>query len=164
MATPMVSGAVALLLQKNPNLTPDQVKARLMKTATKNFPSTSIATDPATSITYTSTYDLFTVGAGYLDVWAALTDRSVATGSALSPAAVYDLTSGSTSLTFGPGSTWQDATTWGTVVVWGTHVVVSGNSWSGAQGTFGEQAGRTDSSWSGERLSFGEQASLFLKL
>src|SRR5437016_14341661 len=35
MATPVVAGAAALLLQKNPSLTPDQVKARLMKTARK---------------------------------------------------------------------------------------------------------------------------------
>src|SRR5207302_355759 len=37
MATPVVSGAAALLLQKDPSLTPDQVKARLMKTAWKGF-------------------------------------------------------------------------------------------------------------------------------
>jgi serine protease AprX len=36
MAAPVVSGAAALLIQKNPNLTPDMVKARLMKTAAKN--------------------------------------------------------------------------------------------------------------------------------
>jgi len=33
MATPFVSGAVALLLQKNPNLTPEEVRAILMHTA-----------------------------------------------------------------------------------------------------------------------------------
>ncbi len=33
MATPVVSGVAALLLQKTPSLTPDQVKARLMKSA-----------------------------------------------------------------------------------------------------------------------------------
>ena len=41
MATPMVAGAAALLLQKTPTLTPDAVKARLMKTATKSFPTRS---------------------------------------------------------------------------------------------------------------------------
>jgi serine protease AprX len=35
MATPVVSGAAALLIQQHPSLTPDQVKARLMKTAVK---------------------------------------------------------------------------------------------------------------------------------
>jgi len=43
-----------------------------MKTATKNFPSSSSVTDPTTGVTYTDYYDLFTIGAGYLDVWAAL--------------------------------------------------------------------------------------------
>src|SRR6476660_10038190 len=46
MATPMVSGAAALLLQKTPSLTPDQVKARLMKSASKQFPTSSVAIDP----------------------------------------------------------------------------------------------------------------------
>src|SRR5205823_8019493 len=72
MAAPMVSGAAALLLQKTPSLTPDQVKARLMKTASKAFPTTSTATDPATGVTYISQYDIFTVGAGYLDIASAL--------------------------------------------------------------------------------------------
>ena len=53
MATPVVSGAVALMLQKEPNLTPDTVKARLMKTASKTFPVMSTATDPTTGQTYT---------------------------------------------------------------------------------------------------------------
>jgi serine protease AprX len=64
MATPMVSGAVALLLQAEPNLTPDQVKYRLMATA-RAFDTPSRA------------------GAGYLDVYAAVhgsTSQSANTG------------------------------------------------------------------------------------
>jgi serine protease AprX len=72
MATPIVSGAVALLLQQSPSLTPDLVKARLMKTASKSFPLTSTVVDPITGVVYTSQYDIFTIGAGYLDIWAAL--------------------------------------------------------------------------------------------
>ena len=89
MATPIVSGAAVVLLQKNPNLTPDQVKARLMKTASKSFPTSSVAVDPTTKIAYTSYYDIFTVGAGYLDIADALGSADLASGSALSPTAVY---------------------------------------------------------------------------
>ena len=74
MATPVVSGAAALLLQKDPDLTPDQVKARLMKTAGKAFPTFSTVLDPATGRAYRSQYDIFTVGAGYVDIAAALAD------------------------------------------------------------------------------------------
>src|SRR5260370_14724824 len=97
MAPPTVSGAAALLLQQNPALTPDQVKSGLMTTATRTFPGFSIAIDPVTGISYTSQYDIFTVGAGYLDVWAALNNTDVApahAGSALSPTAFYDATTG----------------------------------------------------------------------
>lgn len=56
VSAPMVSGAVALLLQDKPGLNPDQVKARLMATANKNWPG----------------YDVMTAGAGYLDIYAAV--------------------------------------------------------------------------------------------
>jgi serine protease AprX len=56
VAAPMVSGAAALLLQDEPSLTPDQVKYRLMATATTNWAG----------------YNAARAGAGYLDVYAAV--------------------------------------------------------------------------------------------
>jgi serine protease AprX len=67
VSAPMVAGAAALLLQDEPNLTPDQVKRRLMATANKNWPG----------------YNAATAGAGYLDVYAAVngtTTQSANTG------------------------------------------------------------------------------------
>ena len=89
MATPIVSGAVALMLQKTPSLTPDQVKARLLKTAWKGIGQYTSSSDSVGNI-YNNEYDLFTYGAGYLDVDAALTNTDVATGVALSPTAVFN--------------------------------------------------------------------------
>ena len=125
MATPVVSGAVALLLQKNASLTPDQVKARLMKSAYKTFPRSSTAKDPTTGKYYTSQYDIFTVGAGYLDIQAALSsvDLAPATlGSAKSPAVARDK-SGNVYLVTGSSVLWGGSTMWGTSVVWGTSVL-----------------------------------------
>jgi len=131
MAAPMVSGAAALLLQQNPSLTPDQVKARLMLTAYKAFPQTSSYTDPSTLITYTAQYDIFTVGAGYLDVAAALSDTNLApatAGSALSPTAVYDPVTGQVSLVNGSAVVWGNSVVWGTAVVWGNSVIWGTNT------------------------------------
>jgi serine protease AprX len=126
MATPMVSGAAALLLQQNPLLTPDQVKARLMKTAYKVFPSSSSYSDPSTGITYVDYYDIFTIGAGYLDVWAALSNTDLApssAGSALSPTAVFNSTTNQVYMTSASSVIWGRSSTWSTSVVWGTSVI-----------------------------------------
>src|SRR5258708_34782522 len=90
MAAGVVSGAVADLLQKSPSLNPDQVKARLMKTAWKSFPALRSTTNPATGITYTNQYDVFTFGAGFLDLEAALVSNDIAKGTAMSPTAAYN--------------------------------------------------------------------------
>ena len=55
MATAVVSGGAALVIQKNPTFTPDQVKAVLMKTAYKSLPQYSTVTDAG--VTYTIQYD-----------------------------------------------------------------------------------------------------------
>src|SRR5260370_25182498 len=108
MATPVVSGAVALLLQANPSLSPDTVKVRLMKSAGKSFPLTSTATDPNTGQTFVDTYDIFTVGAGYIDVMAALRDTDVAAGYALSPSATYNPLISAAIINLPAGSTWNN--------------------------------------------------------
>src|SRR5437867_8724629 len=128
MATPVVSGAAVLLLQQNPNLTPDQVKARLMKTASKTFPASSSATDPTTGITYTDYYDIFTIGAGYLDIAAALSSNDLAGAAAVSPTAVFDPTTQSVSVLTGQGVVWGDSANWSTSTVWGTNVFVNGTA------------------------------------
>ena len=56
VAAPIVSGAAALLLEDEPNLTPDQVKYRLMATANRDWPN----------------YNPEEAGAGYLDIEAAI--------------------------------------------------------------------------------------------
>jgi serine protease AprX len=71
MATPLVSAAVARMLQKDPTLTPATVKARLMRSAQK-FDVNFVAS-----------------GAGMLDVNAAMNDTGVVSGEALSPL-MYD--------------------------------------------------------------------------
>jgi serine protease AprX len=83
-SAPVVSGAVALLLQDEPNLTPDQVKYRLKATANKIWPG----------------YNASTAGAGYLDIYAAVygtTTQSANTN--ILPSNL--LTTGTNPITFG---------------------------------------------------------------
>jgi serine protease AprX len=135
MATPAVSGAAALLLQQNSSLTPDQLKARLMKTAYKGFPGSTQAWVPHLLLSFFEYYDLFAVGSGYVDVQAALANSDLApatVGSALSPSAVYNPATGTVTLANGNATISPVSVVWGSSVVWGTSVVwgsnVSGNS------------------------------------
>jgi len=148
MAAPMVSGAAALMLQQTPTLTPDQVKARLMKSAFKGMVQSTTAVDATTGETFTEQADLLTVGAGYLDIQAALANTDLApetAGSALSPLVALDsngdvvllvnassvLGNDSTGILWGTGAVWGDGILWGTGsvnndgILWGTNVVTS---------------------------------------
>jgi serine protease AprX len=135
MAAPMVSGAAALMLQQNPTLTPDQIKARLMKTAFKNFVQYSTATDAISGMTYNLQADIFTVGAGELDIQAALANTDLApaaAGSAVSPTAAInangDVVMVTGSSIFGGGG---DVILWGSSAVWGDDVILWGSSMPG---------------------------------
>ena len=122
MATPVVSGVAALLLQKTPSLTPDQVKARLMKTAWKGFGSYTSATDQVTGVVYQIEQDLFAVGAGAVDASAALANTDLASsnvGAAKSPKAVYNTSTNTVSVVGDPSTIWNNSAVWGNTVVWG---------------------------------------------
>ena len=122
MATPVVSGAVALMLQKDPTLTPDTVKARIMKTAWKGFGVYCKSFD-AFNNEYDNQYDLFTYGAGYLDVDAALGSTDVANGVALSPTATYNSANNTVTIVNTNSVTWGTSVVWGSSVVWGTSII-----------------------------------------
>jgi len=138
MATPIVSGAVALMLQQNPSLTPDQVKARLMKTAWKGVGQYSSSSDSMGNF-YNNEYDLFTYGAGYLDVNAALGNTDLASGVALSPTAVVNRNGSITIANTVPDSTFAGSSVvWGaTSVVWGQSVVWGANTISASSVVWG---------------------------
>jgi serine protease AprX len=77
-SAPVVSGAVALLLQDEPTLTPDQVKYRLMATANRTWPG----------------YDATTAGAGYLDAYEAVHGTSTESANTGTPASQLLFTGG----------------------------------------------------------------------
>jgi len=131
MATPVVSGAVALMLQQNSALTPDQVKARLMKTAWKGVGQFTYSHDSWGNL-YNNEYDLFTYGAGYLDIDAALGNTDLASGVALSPTVSFNangslVISNTVASGFSGSSVVWGATSvvWGNSVVWGSNAITS---------------------------------------
>ena len=112
MAAPMVSATAALMLQKDPSLTPATVKARLMRSARKYGHS------PIDG------------GAGLLDVDAALDEANTVSGEALSPLMHQDPATGAT-LIQDTGVLWGD-TIWGSGYLWtdGGGVDANGYLWT----------------------------------
>jgi subtilisin family serine protease len=112
MAAPMAAGAAALLVQREPGLTPGQVKSRLMRTASKAFPASSTVTN--TNGTFTTYHDTPTIGAGQLDIAAALTQTGGTTEGAISPKLVIN--------NWGGVSITDTTTTWANPAVnWALH-------------------------------------------
>jgi subtilisin family serine protease len=106
MAAPVVSGTVALMLQANPDLTPDQVKAILQSTAQPY-----------------AAYDILTQGAGFLDARAAVEiAQSLVGAPSTDYPALPDWSSAIVSLVGSvfTGSGMVFGTSDGDTVVWGT--------------------------------------------
>jgi len=114
MAAPVVSGTVALMLQANPTLTPNQVKAILQYTA-QVYPS----------------YDPLTEGAGFLNAKGAVElSQALATSSFGLQAAPAEW---SGRLIWGKqlvsgGRLTADANAWGADVIWGTATTPAGDN------------------------------------
>ena len=160
MATPVVSGAAALMIEKDPSLTPDTVKARLMKTASKTFPVMSTATDPTTGQTYTDFYDMFTVGAGYLDVAAALTDYEEVQRFGRVAASDLQLPARPGSLVAELSETWWSAPNWFTPRCggrWCSSLAPAATSAFGAAAHLGHQCVLGDQRFVGHQRLLGDQ-------
>src|SRR3989454_12765491 len=83
------------------------------------------------NVTYTDQYAIFAVGAGYLDIAAALNNADLATataGAAMSPIANYDATTGQVYLVMGNSVMWGSSVVWGTSVVCGSSVIWGANA------------------------------------
>jgi serine protease AprX len=120
MSAAVVSGMAALLLQNEPTLSPDTLKMRLMKSAEKR-----------------PDYDIFTEGAGFVDLLAALQTSGTASGPALSPIAVWTedgIRIEGSGILIGDGAIWGGRIVWTsdalgiTGAVWGGGGIVWGNS------------------------------------
>jgi serine protease AprX len=154
MAAPMVAGAAAILIAREPTLSPDSVKVRLMRSARKNFPTAPASVvDASTGTTYTVRFDRFSVGAGYLDIWAALARKDIVPAgvSAASMRAVRTSTgtvafrapfvSGSNIIWGGEDQVWgsniiwggEADAVWGNNIIWGGEDVIAGTNiiWGG---------------------------------
>jgi serine protease AprX len=130
MACPLVAGVAALLLQSDPSLKPDMIKARLMVSATKSF-----SVDP------------LSCGAGLLNAPAALITRIDAPLHALSP---------STSLT-DQGlvgivtSVNQNNVIWGNNLIWGDNKTAARAIYGAASWSW--DGSLTSGIWSGDPIS-----------
>jgi len=103
-----------------------------MRNAWRGFPSTmNISVTTPTSATYTEYADIFTMGAGLVDAWAAYTDTTVPSGSAASPALTYNTSNGTLQLQLNSVSAshvvWGSGSPFATNVIWGTNTVQAFN-------------------------------------
>jgi serine protease AprX len=121
MSAAVVSGMAALLLQDDPTLSPDTVKMRLMKSAEKQ-----------------PDLDIFTQGAGFVNLLAAIQTGGTASGPALSPIAVWTENG---ILIEGSGVLVGDTAIWGGRIVWTSDALgITGAVWGGGGSVWGNAA------------------------
>jgi serine protease AprX len=118
MATPVVSGAAALMIEANPGITPDTVKLRLMLSADKWG---------AGALTY---------GAGYLDIPAAMSSTAIATSPMTSPQ-LYQGLDGLVYINVPMGS---PESVYGSSALWGGRAVRGLNTLTGSGVVWGDSA------------------------
>ncbi len=123
MAAPHVAGAAALLLQRNPGLNPNMVKAALMHSAEQRSGFDPFWGDERP-------YDELTEGAGYVNLPGALAiaasvDASRAVGSDwLRAPLTYQSSVGGMNVVWGRTTSWANNVTWGRGMVWGQTLVL----------------------------------------
>jgi serine protease AprX len=141
MAAPVVSGAAALMIQANPSLTPDIIKARLMASADKWL-------DPSGNA------DPCTYGAGYLDIPAALASTVTPTHPALSPQ--LTLTSIGTvvinTTTIGSASVWGSKAITGVSTIYGSKAITGVNTINASKAVTGVNTIYSSSVWSDKTI------------
>jgi serine protease AprX len=122
MASPVVSGTIALMLQANPRLTPNLVKAILQFTAESR-----------------DAYSPLAQGAGFLNTRGAVElAQSLAAGVSAS-----DVIAARRAVSARTASPEQDQTPWSGHIIWGNHRIVGGRLSAAAN------AWRTDVMWGG---------------
>jgi serine protease AprX len=136
-----------------------------MMTAYKSFPSSTSVTDPTTGITYTDYYDIFTVGAGYVDIANALANSSdLAVGNAMSPSVSINTQTGTATLVFNPSSVWAQQSLWASQsewaaqTIWGQSEVNANNTLWASQSLWAEQSLWAQESLWGQASLWGQES------
>jgi serine protease AprX len=129
MSAPVVAGAAALMLQANPTLTPDVIKARLMVSADKWAYVGGVT-------------DVCTYGAGYLNIPAALASTAMPTRYALSPTLSRDVTGkvylNSVFIVQGTQYIWGDSAVPNSQYVWGDQYIWGDDALPNSQYIWGD--------------------------
>src|SRR5258706_14884040 len=93
-----------------------------MKTATKALQLYSTGIDAISKAAFNSQSDVFTVGAGYLNIAAALSNNDLVVLPALSPTAVYNTVTAKSGIVRNFSVTWGDSVLWGDSALFGSFV------------------------------------------